>query len=72
MGIAGLICAFFLPPVGVVLGIVSLSQARKAGGSKGVGIAAIIIGSVLTIIGIAILVWLGSFVAALCTTYTCN
>lgn len=56
MGIVGIICAFVLPVVGLILGIVSVVQARKGGGSKGLGIAAIIIGAVTTIIATVIVV----------------
>lgn len=49
MAIAGLICAFLVAPVGIILSIIALVQLNRSGGSKGLAIAGIIVGVVVTI-----------------------
>ena len=53
LAIAALITAFFFAPVGVVLGIIALSQIKKSNGAQGgqgLAIAGIVVGSVLTLV----------------------
>ncbi len=49
MGLAALITSFFVPIVGLILGIVGLKQSRKVGMSNGMAVAGIVIGSVFTV-----------------------
>lgn len=66
VGIIGLIFAFLFPLVGLILGIVSIVQAKNGGGSKGLGLAATIISAVFMIIGIIVLVAAMSTLGAAC------
>lgn len=54
MGIVAFILSFFIQPVALILGIVALVQSRKAGHKNGWALAAIIISSVLIVIGIIV------------------
>ena len=54
MAIAGFVCSFFVPVVGVVLSAIGLSRVKKNITSKGKGLA--VAGLVISIVGIA--VWL--------------
>ena len=62
MGIIGMVLAFVFPFVGIVLSIISRSKSVKAGYSGGLGLAGIIINSVvivfwLLVILIGIVAW---------------
>jgi hypothetical protein len=52
MGIIAFILSFFVQLAGLILGIVALVQSRKAGHKNGWAMAAIIISSVLMVLGI--------------------
>lgn len=71
MGIVAFILSFFLQPVALILGIVALVQSKKAAQKNGFAVAAIIISSILLVIGtivaIALIAWLGSTAADLST-----
>ncbi|GMM96296.1 DUF4190 domain-containing protein [Microbacterium sp. MTN4-26] len=56
LGIVALVLSFFVQLVALILGIVALVQSRKAGAKNGFAVAAIIISSVLMVIGIIIAV----------------
>ncbi len=66
LGIVALIVAFFFNVIGLVLGIVALVQSRKAGVRNLPAVWAIIVGAVLTVIGIivAIVIAIGIGAAA--------
>ena len=52
MGIIAFILSFFVQLIALILGIVALVQSRKAGHKNGFALAAIIISSVLIVLGI--------------------
>ena len=52
MAIAGFVCSFFVPVVGVVLSAIGLSRVKKNITSKGKGLA--VAGLVISIVGIAV------------------
>ena len=54
MGIVAFILSFFVQLIALILGIIALVQSRKAGHKNGWALAAIIISSVLMVIGIII------------------
>ncbi|MEZ3158672.1 hypothetical protein AB1K56_17270 [Microbacterium sp. BWR-S6Y] len=54
LGIVALVVAIFFNVIGLILGIVALVQSRKAGHKNGFAVAAIIVGAVLTVIGIIV------------------
>lgn len=54
LGIVALVVAIFFNVIGLILGIVALVQSRKAGHKNGFALAAIIVGAVLTVIGIIV------------------
>lgn len=59
LSIIGLVLAFLLPPVGLILSIIAAVQLGKAKAPKGLAIAGIVVGALLTIfaiIGIIVLV----------------
>ncbi|GAA3206423.1 DUF4190 domain-containing protein [Microbacterium terregens] len=58
MGIVAFILSFFVQLVALILGIVALVQSRKAGYPNGWALAAIIISSVLLVIGIIVGIFL--------------
>ncbi len=57
MGIVAFILSFFVQLIALILGIVALVQSRKAGHKNGWAVAAIIISSVLIVIGIIIAIF---------------
>lgn len=87
MGIAGLVLAFLVPIVGLILSIVATNKSKKAGMKNGVALAGIIIGSINLVVGLIIgfvlVLGIGK-VASVCSdegpgthyvdgvTYTCN
>lgn len=54
LSIVALVLSFLLPLVGLILGIVALVQAKKAGEKSGMALAATIIGSVLTVLSLIV------------------
>lgn len=56
MGIVAFILSFFIQLIALILGIVALVQSRKAGHKNGFAVAAIIISSVLMVIGVIIFI----------------
>ena len=52
LGIVGLILAILLPLVGLIISIVAQSQSKKAGYPNGLAKAGIIVGAILTALGI--------------------
>jgi len=73
MGIVALILAFFMQPVGLILGIIALVQSKRAGYKNTPAVWAIIVSSVLIVLGIIIaIVVISGFAAAgaaLCAEY---
>ena len=53
LGIAGLVLAFLIPPLGLILSIVAKVQSRKAGARNGVATAGIIVSIVVIVLWIA-------------------
>lgn len=58
MGIVAFILSFFVQLVALILGIIALVQSRKAGEKNGWAVAAIIISSVLMVVGIIVGIFL--------------
>jgi len=58
MGIISLVAAFFLPLVGLILGIIGLSQSKKSGMSNGMALAGIILSASFMVIGAILLFFL--------------
>ena len=56
MGIVAFILSFFVQLVALILGIIALVQSRKAGAKNGFAVAAIIISSVLMVLGVIFLI----------------
>lgn len=56
MGIVAFVLSFFAQLIALILGIVALVQSRKAGHKNGFALAAIIISSVLLVLGIIALI----------------
>jgi len=52
LSIVGLVLAFLAAPIGLILSIVAAVKLGKAGQPKGLAIAGIIVGAILTIVGI--------------------
>lgn len=55
MGVAGLVCAFLAPLVGLILSIVAMMKSKKAGMSNGLALAGIIVSSINMVVGTIIL-----------------
>lgn len=87
LAIAGLVLAFVVAPLGLILSIVAAVKLGKAGASKGLAVAGIIVGAVITIlwiIGIVLLVTVFANLFSMCAdlgpgvwqvdgvTYTCS
>ena len=87
LSIVGLVLAFLAAPVGLILSIVAAVKLGKAGAPKGLAIAGIIVGAVITllwIIGIIMFVTLFAGIIGTCAelgpgvwdvngvTYTCS
>lgn len=69
LSIVGLVLAFLLPPIGLILSIIAAVQLGKAHAPKGLAIAGIIVGAVLTIleiIGIILLVTVFAGIFGMC------
>jgi hypothetical protein len=77
MGIVAFILSFFVQLIALILGIVALVQSRKAGQKNGWALAAIIISSVLIVVGIIVTIIIFAIVVPaataeflrLCSTY---
>src|ERR1700733_9431667 len=62
MAIASIICAFVLAPLGIIFGHISLVQIKKSGEEgRGLAIAGLIIGYVITFVTIVIVVIMVAF-----------
>lgn len=87
LSIIGLVLAFVAAPIGLILSIVAAVKLGKAGAPKGIAIAGIIVGAVITllyIIGIILFVTLFAGIIGTCAelgpgmwtvdgvTYTCS
>ncbi|MHA3022252.1 peptidylprolyl isomerase [Mycobacterium sp. BMJ-28] len=58
LAVAALICAFLVAPLGIVFGHVSLSQIKRSGEEgRGMAIAGLVIGYVVTVLGTLVLVF---------------
>jgi len=69
LGIVALILSFFMSLVGLILGIIALVQSRKAGQKNGFALAAIIVGAVLTVVGIIVTIAILSALGAAAAEY---
>lgn len=56
--IAAIILAVLLAPVGLILGIVAFTKARKEGRSRALAIAAIAVGAFVSAVGIAVVLFI--------------
>ena len=56
MGIVGLILAIIFPLIGLIVSIIANGQSKKAGYKNGVAKAGIIVGAILTALGILVLI----------------
>lgn len=70
MGIVGLILAFFLPLIGMILSIIGLVQSKKAGFSNVPAVVGIIVGALLTILITIVLIASFSYIQEAMTAYT--
>ncbi len=52
--IAGLICAFLCPLIGLILSIIGRSKAKEAGAGEGLATAGIIISIVIMVLGLIV------------------
>lgn len=60
LGVVAVVVAIFFNLIGLILGIVALNQSKKAGFKNGPALAAIVIGSVLVVLGIIIVIVVAS------------
>jgi magnesium-transporting ATPase (P-type) len=58
LSIASLILAFFIAPVGLILGIVALVKSKKAQQKNGLALAAIIVSSIVMVLSVVVTVLL--------------
>lgn len=65
LGIVALIVSFFAALIGLILGIVALVQSKKAGQGNGFAVAAIVISSVLIVVGIIVTILLITYASGL-------
>lgn len=86
LGIAGFILALLIPvsAIGLILSIIALVQSRRAGAKNKFALAGVIIGAVITALGIAFIVFGFTSLFQICSelgngvhqrngiTYTCN
>ena len=56
LGIVGLVLAILLPLVGLIISIVANSQSKKAGYPNGLAKAGIIVGAILTALGVIVII----------------
>ncbi|MFB2555627.1 hypothetical protein [Herbiconiux liangxiaofengii] len=71
LGIVGLIVAIFFNVIGLIISAIALSQSKKAGYKNTPALAGVIVGAVLTVLGIifAIIGVVAGIGAASMTTY---
>lgn len=86
LGIVGFIFSLLIPvsAIGLILSIIALVQSRKAGMKNKLALAGVIIGAVITILGLAFFVFLFTSLFQVCSelgngvhqqngiTYTCD
>ncbi|WP_040168447.1 DUF4190 domain-containing protein, partial [Microbacterium gorillae] len=72
LGLVALIVAIFFNVIGLILGIVAMSQSKKAGFKNPLALWAIIIGAVLTVLGIIIGISSFAAMSAIVQTYPTN
>lgn len=87
LAITGLVLAFLLPPIGLILSIVAGVKLKKAAAPKGMAVAGIIVGALFTVLEIIVVIAMISVFSSLfsmCTelgpgvwevsgtTYTCG
>ena len=87
LAITGLVLAFLVAPIGLIISIIAAVRLGKARAPKGLAIAGIIVGAVITviwIIGIILLITVFASIFSMCAelgpgvwqvdgvTYTCN
>ena len=65
LSIVGLVLAFLVAPVGLIISIVALVKLNKAGQPKGLAIAGIIVGALITIFEIILLIVIFTVFASL-------
>ena len=56
LAIVGLLLAFVVPPIGVIVSIVALVRARRGGNGRGLAIGGIVAGTITTLLGAAAVV----------------
>ncbi|WP_157009001.1 DUF4190 domain-containing protein [Agromyces laixinhei] len=56
LGIAGLILAIFLPLIGLIVSIIAKSKSKKAGVKNTPATAGIIVGAILTVVGVTVMI----------------
>lgn len=64
LGIVGIISAFFIAPVAIVLGILSRNKSKQAGHPTTLGTTALILGIVFTVLGILVAILWTVIIAA--------
>jgi preprotein translocase subunit SecG len=64
LGIVAFVVAIFFNVIGLIMGIVALVQSRKAGYKNGWAVAAIVVGAILTVVGIIIAILVFTALAA--------
>jgi peptidyl-prolyl cis-trans isomerase B (cyclophilin B) len=58
LAVASLICAFLIAPLGIIFGHISLSQIKRSGeDGRGMAVAGLVIGYLLTVLGTLVLVF---------------
>ena len=71
LGIVGLVLAILLPLVGLIISIVANSQSKKAGYPNGLAKAGIIVGAILTALGVIFwIIWAVAMGAAISSGVT--
>lgn len=71
--IAGLICAFFIPLLGLIFGCVGLSKSKQMNGNgRGVAIAAIVVSIIFMVLSVIIAVAVAGAAAAMANEIIAN
>ena len=71
MAIAGLVCAFFIPLLGLIFGCIGLQKSKELGGEgRGMSIAAIVISVVWMVIAVLIIIITVIMTAAVMSSMT--
>lgn len=55
IAIVGLILAFIMAPVGLVVSIIAIGKAKRAGAGRGLAVAGTVVGAVLTLLGVILI-----------------